>query len=208
MSVPGTNSFSESYVKAHYQLKVARCLFGTIPMVVPHLNSGSNQLYPPLRIQVRPKWLHRANPVGTGMDSWGPINISWSSIPDGLSMNCWTSYLPYSQPQSDIRVEQFHQKNNINNNTFPTSQGGQSCTSSPKNCATQRIPSYFQKKQHTPINFFKKCFFNWNSMGPTYHKGVPCPWWSLKIPLKFCKFFNSLGSMGLVYLPTFGWFLW
>ena len=23
-----------------------------------------------------------------------------------------------------------------------------------------------------------------NSMGPAYHKGVPCPWGSLKIPLK------------------------
>ena len=116
MSVPGTNSFSESYVKAHYQLKVARCLFGT-PMVVSYLNNGSNQLYPP-RIQARdPKGLHRANPVGTGMDSWGPINISWSSIPDGLSMNCWTSYLPYSQPQAQIRVEQFHQKNTTSTTT-------------------------------------------------------------------------------------------
>ena len=28
-----------------------------------------------------------------------------------------------------------------------------------------------------------------NSMGPAYHKGVPCPWGSLKIPLiKVTKF--------------------
>ena len=25
-----------------------------------------------------------------------------------------------------------------------------------------------------------------NSMGPAYHKGVPCPWGSLKIPLIVC----------------------
>ena len=39
-----------------------------------------------------------------------------------------------------------------------------------------------------------------NSMGPAYHKGVPCPWGSLKIPLK-CVIFRKLLSLRIQVCP-------